>query len=148
MIEIEVTGGTKKQRQMALSLANYCVKKLMPRKRVLSIDIALRSISGESALGYCLKETRSDFSIEIEKRQSHRRLLETLAHELVHVKQYAQGELKGENCWMGKVVNPKNTDYWDLPWEIDAHGRECGLFCRWATWAGYADKPWAQDQRL
>ena len=33
----------------------------------------------------------------------------------------------------------------DKPYEIEAHGREVGLFIRWAQDNGYADKDWAQD---
>ena len=33
---------------------------------------------------------------------------------------------------MGKKVNYEKTDYWDQPWEIDAHGRESGLLTKFA----------------
>jgi hypothetical protein len=50
-----------------------------------------------------------------------------LAHELVHVRQYAKGYLKEVECgvysWCGKVF-PKETPYLDRPWEIDALSRE------------------------
>jgi hypothetical protein len=45
---------------------------------------------------------------------------------------------------MGKTVNPEKVSYWDLPWEIEAHGRELGLFVRWAEKEGLADKKWTQ----
>jgi hypothetical protein len=51
---------------------------------------------------------------------------------MVHVKQYARRELHpSKEAWLGKTINPKKVSYWDLPWEIEAHGREVGLFVRY-----------------
>ena len=72
-------------------------------------------------------------------------LLETLAHEMVHVKQYARRELKPRvDCWMGKTYNPKKVSYWDLPWEIEAHGRETGLFVRYCEANKLGKQKWTQ----
>ena len=143
MIDITVTGGTKRQRELVKSIAEYSVGKLMPRKRNLDVNISLEKI--DDALGYAYEEFAGSYAVDIEKRQSMRRLLETVAHEMVHVKQYCRKEITGDDTWNGKYINPKTTDYWDLPWEIEAHGRECGLFVRWASEAGYARAKWALD---
>jgi hypothetical protein len=53
----------------------------------------------------------------------------TLAHEMVHVKQFARGQLKpviGRNkypayTWLGKKCRAK---YFDQPWEIEAFKKE------------------------
>jgi hypothetical protein len=51
----------------------------------------------------------------------------TLAHELVHVKQMAKGQLKtdvyGNNYWMGKKYKA-STKYYDRPWEIAAFAQQ------------------------
>lgn len=51
----------------------------------------------------------------------------TLAHELVHVKQYAKGLLKpgirGTIKWRGKSY-PKKTPYLDRPWELQAFAQQ------------------------
>jgi len=45
--------------------------------------------------------------------------MSTLAHELVHVKQFARGELTHNlQYWKGKDCS--DTDYWKQPWEIEA----------------------------
>ena len=56
-------------------------------------------------------------------------LLKTLAHEMVHVKQYALGTLdsfKGDPLWNSKLH--KTTSYYDLPWELEANGYEAIMF--------------------
>ncbi len=141
---IEVTGGTKQQRTYAESLASFCVKMLMPRMRSLEIDIKL--CKPKSALGYCLElDTNREFELEIDKTQPMRRMLETVAHEMVHVKQFARRELHpSTDEWYGKTYNPKKVSYWDLPWEIEAHGREVGLFIRWCEQENLSSKKWSQ----
>ena len=58
-------------------------------------------------------------------------ILKTLAHEIVHVKQYVMGELKWRDAglvYKGINHDPKNLmEYYDLPYEIEAYGREKGL---------------------
>ena len=58
-------------------------------------------------------------------------VLKTLAHELVHVKQYVMGELsmrKEGLCYRGGHHNVDTlTEYFELPYEIEAYGREKGL---------------------
>ena len=58
-------------------------------------------------------------------------VLKTLAHELVHVKQYVMGELsmrKEGLCYRGVHHNVDTlTEYFELPYEIEAYGREKGL---------------------
>jgi len=45
--------------------------------------------------------------------------LSTLAHEMVHVKQFARGELSSSlQHWKGR--DHTDTEYWDQPWEKEA----------------------------
>lgn len=65
-------------------------------------------------------------------------LLVDLGHELVHVKQYLNGELRdyvdGSYKYLGQKYDPipdgkENIDkYFDSPMEIEAYGREWGLY--------------------
>jgi len=142
MNEITVKGGTQSQRDKVKSIAQFCIEKLMPRMQTLNIEISLKKING--AMGYCLCETKRDFELEIGTNQRLRRLLETVAHEMVHVKQFARGELTEKQAWMGKTYDINKTEYWDLPWEIEAHGREVGLFIRWCQENNY-DQKWTKD---
>ena len=58
---------------------------------------------------------------------------------MVHVKQYAKGELKdfirvNRIKWMGKIYDESKLDYWEQPWEIEAHGREKGLYYKFTDY--------------
>ena len=143
---IEVTGGKANQRKYVESMVNFCITKLMPRMRSLEITIKLSSPKG--AMGYCLElDNNRQFEIEVDRSLPMRKLLETVAHEMVHVKQYARRELHpATDKWMGKTYNPKKVSYWDLPWEIEAHGREVGLFVRWCEKNNLGTKKWTQIQ--
>jgi hypothetical protein len=141
---IEVTGGKEYQRKRVQSIAEFCVETLMPRMRTLEVTIKLKKPKG--AMGYCLElDSNREFELEIDRTQSLRKLLETVAHEMVHVKQFARRELHPSNdTWFGKTYNPKKVSYWDLPWEIEAHGREVGLFVRWCEANDLGNYSWTQ----
>jgi hypothetical protein len=74
------------------------------------------------------------FHITLEKRLNKKELLLALAHEMVHVKQYAKGEMKDMRRpahivkWLGEKYEINEIDYWEQPWEIEAYGREKGLY--------------------
>jgi hypothetical protein len=58
----------------------------------------------------------------------------TLAHELVHVKQYMFGELidepNGSTTWRTENFS-QDTPYYERPWEWEALGRMQGLYQKW-----------------
>ena len=141
---IRVKGGTKSQQKYTRSMVKFCIKTLMPRMKTLDITVRLKSPNG--AMGYCLElDDNRTFEIEVDRKLRMRKLLETIAHEMVHVKQYARRELHPvHDTWCGKTYNPEKVSYWDLPWEIEAHGREVGLFVRWCEHEKLGSKKWTQ----
>lgn len=62
--------------------------------------------------------------------------IKVLAHELVHVKQYLNNQLydyvTGDVRFEGRVYKETtaDADYWESPWEIEAHGREYGIYAQ------------------
>tara|TARA_B100000925_G_scaffold215626_1_gene164855 strand:+ start:437 stop:886 length:450 start_codon:yes stop_codon:yes gene_type:complete len=140
---IEVIGGSKSQKNHVEKMVAFCAKKLMPK---MNLDITVNLCKPTGAMGYCCEaDNKRTFELEIDKSQSLRALLETVAHEMVHVKQYARRELDpNKEVWMGKTYNPENVNYWDLPWEIEAHGREVGLFVRYCEENKLAKYKWTQ----
>ena len=150
---IEVKGGTISQQEKVHSMVEYCINKLMPRMRTLEIEVQIKNIEKkEDADGYCLRNSPREFELEISNNQGLRKMLETVAHEMVHVKQYARNEMNDwvhdstrekYYKWKGTSV-PEKTNYWDLPWEIEANGMEVGLFVRWAKERGFDKQAWTQ----
>ena len=144
MNNIEICGGKAYQREYVRSVVEFCIQKLMPKMKTLDIEVVLKTIK-EDTYGYCLSTTTREFELEVDKNLSLRKLLTTVAHEMVHVKQYARRELESDYVWQGRTYSPKKCDYWDQPWEIEAHGRETGLFIRWAESQGLGNKAWTYD---
>lgn len=156
---IEVTGGTKNQRELVQSIAEWCAVKLMGTRlsNRVTVEIELRRDMGDT-LGTAIWEDDNhrprEFTMEINSSNEIRlrKLLETVAHEMVHVKQYARCEMKdllsrpiNIRKWQGNEINTSNISYWDLPWEIEAYGRECGLFIRWAEENNLVNEEWTHD---
>jgi hypothetical protein len=68
-------------------------------------------------------------------------MLVALAHECVHVRQYARMELRqladGKMRWKGVDYDESamsTDDYWLLPWECEARGLELGLYYHYLNW--------------
>lgn len=70
--------------------------------------------------GFCDYD-EDEVVITIAKRLSVHEMIVTLFHEMVHVKQYAEGRLEQVGVWLGQKYD---CDYCDLPWEIEAHEME------------------------
>jgi len=77
-----------------------------------------------------------EFDLFLRRGMNKTSILETVAHEMVHVKQFARGELRDFDTrnkpkYCGKVVHTTDLHYYDYPWEIEAYGRSIGLFNRY-----------------
>lgn len=73
-------------------------------------------------------------TIQLEPRNGSVDIYQSLAHEMVHVKQYVLGELDDIDIsqvkWKGELYQSGDTEdeaYWNSPWEIEAYGREKGM---------------------
>ena len=70
----------------------------------------------KTAEGLCETIDKRHFVIDV---ALYGNWVSTLAHEMVHVKQFARNELDDQlTFWKGR--NHSNTDYWDQPWEKEA----------------------------
>lgn len=111
--------------------------KLMNSHRILdSAEIKIRFLDMEYH-GTCGMLDHGEFEIFLSTKLNQKKALYALAHELVHLKQFARREL-----WMGMhqakfksiVYDLEKTNYYDLPHEIEAHGREEGLVTRYCAY--------------
>ena len=141
--------GTKKLKSKQLdylrSLSMFVLDKFFtqPKKDRLEITVIFKKnlFKQTSQYGNCIwmdqHHRPEEFEIEIDPDQSIQLLLNTLAHELVHVKQWAKGEyyqlLREKHVYKfcGRRFDTNKVDYWDTPWEIEAHGRAIGLVVQW-----------------
>lgn len=79
-----------------------------------------------------------EFTINFEPKQKLSVFLNTFAHEMVHVKQWAKGEMYVHQrdisitSFNKKLIDTNKVNYWDQPWEIEAYGRSIGLVVQWA----------------
>lgn len=158
MAFITFRGGTLKQKRFAKSIAEFCIEKLMSFRLSKNIDIRIifkntlykkTESFGETAYYEDSGMPPKDFVIEIDSNLKLRNMLETIAHEIVHIKQWASGEMKETELshitkFKKHKVNSQKVSYWDQPWEIEALGREEGLFIQWAEKMKLSDKFWAK----
>lgn len=133
---------TKEQKFLAFEAVEFVIDKFMPRlkdKLHIRIKGVENLVAKEDIRGDCEftdeNESRArEFVIRVDNTLSDAEFLQTIMHEMVHVKQWAKGEMyrlrsqKGEVYrWCGSKIKVDNMDYYDYPWEIEAHGREYGL---------------------
>jgi hypothetical protein len=149
------------KRRLMVDFAEWCGKKLlspqMRRNMSVTIHIVGPKMFNKERL-YGTTDVNDDddwdrprnFVIKMTSRFEILRSLMILSHEMVHVKQHAKKELAfcgktGKTKWHGKKIADGDLDYWDLPWEIEAHGREKGLVYQWATERGYSSESWLKE---
>ncbi len=117
--------------------------KLLSSRLFETIDVVIKfdpKIIGRKESAYCqvkkIVERPRSFIITINPQLSRRNTLICLAHETVHVKQYAEGRMKDYanpryTKWLGQKVEFDEAnveDYFMAPWEIEARGYEFGLY--------------------
>jgi hypothetical protein len=70
----------------------------------------------------------NSFLIEI-CRNTEEEMLKSLAHELVHCRQYCRNELNETmTMWRGRKVNADEIPYFEQPWEQEAIKLEQELY--------------------
>lgn len=130
-MEYQIQTRSKKLKRFVELLMPSLIKQLnleSSRKFVL-IEIARGLTEGAHGATTNLPGLDS-YVIALEPRKLEE-LGSTLAHEMVHVKQFAKGQLTttndGKRFWMGKRVT-KRVKYLDQPWEQEAFSRQEILF--------------------
>lgn len=145
-----VTGLGKRDKAKLEEAARFFANILMDPRMVRNITLDIEIEKDLDAMGECVDEegTRNPrwFTIRLRK-QDIEEMIKTLGHEMVHVKQHAKNELgekrmalakggpKIKKKWMGEFWQPKRNQhpYFDAPWEVEAYGREVGLYHRWLS---------------
>lgn len=138
-----------RQRKLMCEAAELFAGILMDPRMVRNIQLDINIDNNLDVMGECICEddTRNPrwFTINLRNKRDDDDMIKTLAHELVHVKQYAKNQLakcltvsKNGKCavatkWNGEIWKAKKRedDYFDSPWEVEAYGREVGMYHRW-----------------
>lgn len=148
-MQISIKGFSKAKTKELREAADFFARQLMHGRMVNNLMIDIEKVRRLDVMGECVNEddTRNPrwFTINLRDASGDDDVVKTLAHEMVHVKQYAKNEMKTQmrvtrgggfqraTVWQGEVWNPKSKEdeYWDCPWEIEAYGREVGLYHKW-----------------
>ena len=149
---VKVTGSNKAVRELVRTATWFYAEKLMGKRLInnleLNIKLKRNMFKDENTEGTVIWEDESyrpkEFTTELDCGAKIRNILITLAHEMVHIKQWAKGEMyeyaePGKVRFMKTKYDMNDLDYWDYPWEIEAFGKQLGLFVRFCENADIAD---------
>lgn len=131
----------RKKRELLRDATKLFLRELLPQHVRSPLEINITMKPWLAAFGSCepwaIPGSRPRrFEIELHPHQSNvRRLLKTLGHECMHVKQFAMGELsepaRGITIWHKRRFVDKEIHYDDHPWEIEASLNEENLWVLW-----------------
>ncbi len=130
-MQIQIKGAKKKSRRIRESI-KFFANKLMSKKEQKGLNIVIeitrklpRSICGDALYD------DGDVQIRTFPFENDWVMFRTLAHEMVHVKQYHLGQLVDNedttSTFNGKKYCWNTLDYYDYPWELEAMSLERGL---------------------
>ena len=129
------TTGYGYSKKLCNNVVGWFLNQYLPRHK-LYVDVHHRGLLNEGAFGYCDYTDQSykprDFTIELHARMDKKLYVETLLHELIHLRQWVRGTLKFK---AGKMMfndeNVSKYEYMDQPHEIEAYALEGKLYSDW-----------------
>lgn len=145
---ITIDGTGVRNADLLEEAARFFATHLLHPRTIPCIHLDIEVLKTLDVTGECVSEDSCArpryFTINLRK-QPVEEMIRVLAHEMVHLKQYAKNELSKQfrlttrgglkigSKWMGEFWEPKGKEdaYWDCPWELEAYGREVGLYHRW-----------------
>lgn len=121
--------------------AHFYLEELVPSKRMRqNIFITIKFNEKLDVWGFASIEDYNasnkprDFLIELHPWIGAKNILRTLAHEMVHIKQYIMLETNESlSKWKGTPIDPDTIDYFLHPWEMEAHSLEPGLLTKFVV---------------
>ena len=133
-MDIEILSRSKTLPEMLKNTAMFYAKELRildsNYKVFICTDPNLRK---DGSNGLCAKTGDREITVALYSRLSIVKMLSTLAHEMVHVKQMVRGHYRNEpmkygkgvhHYWLGKRVK---AEYIKRPWELEAFRKELVL---------------------
>ena len=141
-----------KVRAAIMAMGEFAMSRLVPSTRLrnnitLNIHLKHHVEDGEAMLSEFTNPNKprefkviidhhrietDDFGRTLTDTEWAHSILRILAHELVHVKQFARGELSDNlQYWKGK--DHSSTKYWEQPWEKEARKLQKKLMVQYIT---------------
>ncbi len=144
--------------RILLTAIQFYAKKLLPvkyKKITIVVDYNF-DMHDDEAETYWMDSNilPKEFEIKLSKRfKSFKRIVQTMAHEIVHVKQFAKNEIydhlySKKIRWNKKLYDIDKIDYWDRPWEIEAYGLELGLYLKFKEEFGLSDLDLSKNHKI
>lgn len=144
-MRVRITGrpeNKKLSKTLIREATHFFTNLLMTKKssRGIFINLIFNELERETAGEIYIADNNTDpfrpknFEIFIDTKMGYKPTLRALAHELVHMDQLTKGRLynysKDDNKarFDKKIIHQNKIDYYFLPWEIEAHGKEVGMY--------------------
>lgn len=131
-MKINIVTRSKAKRELMETLSSIYLDLLNLKNSKFSLTICtvFNLAKTKKANGITTNLGNRSILLQIDSRMKVYEFVSTLAHEMVHVKQIAKGQVKHytkrngktQTLWLGKSYDEK--DYYDKPWEQEAFGRE------------------------
>lgn len=145
LLRLTVDNVSKEKRKRIQTAIKWMLPALIGSRLTKNIDLHVRFVPN---LGDCVGDcdwidnnaNPRQFLIRVSSSQSERQQLITLAHELVHLKQFVTNEMfdyagVGElTRWKQRVIDPNRIAYRNLPWEKDAMKMQGVLVKEYLAW--------------
>tara|TARA_B110000908_G_scaffold63340_1_gene76989 strand:- start:1705 stop:2124 length:420 start_codon:yes stop_codon:yes gene_type:complete len=132
MAHLVLTGQIKNKKRV-VEYANALAKELgLGRMWSKIIFIKFKTTLDDEVQGQCWGSRADGYAeVKIARKSGgepldYDEMMRTLAHEMVHAKQYLRGEINAAGGWKGK--KPRNYKYENQPWEKEAYSKEVGLY--------------------
>ena len=134
-MSLKISGTSILDKKGITEVYDFIVQYLEMQKIDNNSFIHLKLNQRRSDYGQCKRLTKTHYEIKLNKDVSFDKklLINILAHEMVHVRQFYLNEL--EYLMTGvrfrkKIFDPQKLDYYKYPWEIEANGLAEGVLVR------------------
>lgn len=145
-MRIHITRGDEWQREHGKKFIKWFEEKYLTTVKGICIRLQINLYDADANIGSCecldsIKNPKK-FLIKIGATvdMPKREFILAIAHEMVHLKQYALNEMRDYDekriTVFKRMPYHWDAEYWDQPWEIEAYGMERGLLHRYSTTAG------------
>jgi len=120
---VDIQGTSKKKTSLIRKVIEYMMNELKLKNIFIDVEVSNLFVN-EKAYGFCSCQNKTEFLIELDQTLNVQELIETICHEMIHVKQYATGELveKGKKILYKNCLYESSSD--SSPWEKEAYEKE------------------------